>query len=46
MINSIVLRQSEGTTTYGTLGVDDKRIYPIGTPHILYHYQSISNVTK
>jgi hypothetical protein len=30
MINSASLtRQSEGTTTYGTLGVDDKRIYPL-----------------
>jgi TonB-linked SusC/RagA family outer membrane protein len=30
MINSSsTVRQSEGTTTYGTLGVDDKRIYPL-----------------
>ncbi|WP_321333675.1 TonB-dependent receptor [uncultured Bacteroides sp.] len=30
MINSASLvRQSEGTTTNGTLGVDDKRIYPL-----------------
>jgi hypothetical protein len=30
MINSSsTARQSEGTTTYGTLGVDDKRIYPL-----------------
>lgn len=30
MINSASLvRQNEGTTTYGTLGVDDKRIYPL-----------------
>lgn len=30
MINSASLsRQSEGTTSYGTLGVDDKRIYPL-----------------
>lgn len=30
MINSAsTVRQSEGTTTYGTLGVDDKRIYPL-----------------
>lgn len=30
LINSASLtRQSEGTTTYGTLGVDDKRIYPL-----------------
>ena len=30
MINSASLvQQSEGTTTYGTLGVDDKRIYPL-----------------
>lgn len=30
MINSASLvQQAEGTTTYGTLGVDDKRIYPL-----------------
>lgn len=30
MINSASLsRQNEGTTTYGTIGVDDKRIYPL-----------------
>ena len=30
MINSAsTVRQSEGTTTYGTLGLDDKRIYPL-----------------
>ncbi|MGN0309687.1 MAG: TonB-dependent receptor domain-containing protein, partial [Bacteroides sp.] len=30
MINSAsTVRQSEGTVTYGTLGVDDKRIYPL-----------------
>lgn len=30
MINSASLvQQSEGTTNYGTLGVDDKRIYPL-----------------
>lgn len=30
LINSASLsRQSEGTTTYGTIGVDDKRIYPL-----------------
>lgn len=30
LINSASLvRQNEGTTTYGTLGVDDKRIYPL-----------------
>lgn len=30
LINSASLvRQSEGTTSYGTIGVDDKRIYPL-----------------
>lgn len=30
IINSAsTVRQSEGTTTYGTLGLDDKRIYPL-----------------
>lgn len=30
MINSAsIVKQSEGTNTYGTLGVDDKRIYPL-----------------
>lgn len=30
MINSAsLIQQSEGTTSYGTLGVDDKRIYPL-----------------
>jgi TonB-linked SusC/RagA family outer membrane protein len=36
MINSASLtRQNEGTTTYGTMGVDDKRIYPLTRTYML-----------